>query len=151
MDRKKAIDIFKKKLIFIPINKDLHWSLCVVVNPGSIAISASGEVTQDDLLSCVIFLDSLSMHSKLKVRDTIWKWLNSEWKRLRPRNKQLELLKNESLRILTPEGWCIFLFLSRFIAFDRANMITLFSASSKQWIRLWCFRLPVCLFYFSTP
>ncbi|KAL3903413.1 MAG: hypothetical protein SGILL_010456, partial [Bacillariaceae sp.] len=33
---KKNIDIFKKKLIFIPINKTMHWSLCVVVNPGEI-------------------------------------------------------------------------------------------------------------------
>ena len=34
---KKKIDIFEKKLIFVPVNSDLHWSLCVVVNPGSIA------------------------------------------------------------------------------------------------------------------
>jgi Ulp1 family protease len=34
---KKKINIFEKKLIFVPVNSDLHWSLCVVVNPGSIA------------------------------------------------------------------------------------------------------------------
>ena len=34
---KKNINIFEKKLIFIPVNADLHWSLCVVVNPGLIA------------------------------------------------------------------------------------------------------------------
>ena len=34
---KKKIDIFEKKLIFVPVNSDLHWSLCVVVNPGSIS------------------------------------------------------------------------------------------------------------------
>ena len=33
---KKKIDIFEKKLIFVPVNRDLHWSLCVVVNPGFI-------------------------------------------------------------------------------------------------------------------
>jgi Ulp1 family protease len=32
--KKKKIDIFKKKLIFVPVNADLHWSLCVIVNPG---------------------------------------------------------------------------------------------------------------------
>ena len=32
-----GIDIFKKKFVFVPINKDLHWSLCVIVNPGEIA------------------------------------------------------------------------------------------------------------------
>ena len=31
------INVFQKKLIFIPVNADLHWSLCVVVNPGLIA------------------------------------------------------------------------------------------------------------------
>jgi len=34
---KKNINVFQKKLIFIPVNAVLHWSLCVVVNPGLIA------------------------------------------------------------------------------------------------------------------
>jgi sentrin-specific protease 7 len=34
---KKNIDLFQKKLVFIPVNADLHWSLCVVVNPGKVA------------------------------------------------------------------------------------------------------------------
>ena len=33
----KNINVFKKRLIFIPVNENLHWSLCVVVNPGLIA------------------------------------------------------------------------------------------------------------------
>ena len=33
----KNINVFEKKLVFIPVNADLHWSLCVVVNPGLIA------------------------------------------------------------------------------------------------------------------
>jgi len=32
-----SIDIFKKKFVFVPIKKDLHWSLCVIVNSGEIA------------------------------------------------------------------------------------------------------------------
>ena len=32
----KNINVFEKKLIFVPINANLHWSLCVVVNPGHI-------------------------------------------------------------------------------------------------------------------
>ena len=43
----RNIDVFEKKFIFIPINADLHWSLCVIVNPGLIAnaynISANGD------------------------------------------------------------------------------------------------------------
>ena len=34
---KKGIDIFSKRIIFLPINQSLHWSLCAVVNPGLIA------------------------------------------------------------------------------------------------------------------
>ena len=33
---KKKIDVFNKSFIFLPINEYLHWSLCVVVNPGEI-------------------------------------------------------------------------------------------------------------------
>lgn len=40
---KKRIDIFEKKLIFVPVNSDLHWSLCVVVNPGFIANNSDNE------------------------------------------------------------------------------------------------------------
>ena len=32
-------NVFKKRLIFLPINADVHWSLCLVVNPGLIAIN----------------------------------------------------------------------------------------------------------------
>lgn len=35
--KNKKINVFEKKLIFIPINDGLHWSLCVVVNPGHVA------------------------------------------------------------------------------------------------------------------
>jgi len=31
------IDIFTKKIIFIPVHADNHWSLFAVINPGSIA------------------------------------------------------------------------------------------------------------------
>ncbi len=31
---RKGIDIFSKRIIFLPINQTLHWSLCAVINPG---------------------------------------------------------------------------------------------------------------------
>jgi sentrin-specific protease 7 len=34
--KEKIIDVFGKKFIFVPVNSDLHWSLCVVVNLGHI-------------------------------------------------------------------------------------------------------------------
>ncbi len=45
---KKNINVFEKKLIFIPVNADLHWSLCVVVNPGLIANSFDTDISEDE-------------------------------------------------------------------------------------------------------
>jgi Ulp1 family protease len=40
----KNINVFEKKLVFIPVNADLHFSLCVVVNPGLIANNVDGDL-----------------------------------------------------------------------------------------------------------
>ena len=101
----KKINVFEKKLIFIPVNANLHWSLCVVVNPGRIANSFNeeGSLLQerswyvpllDEFVSIrnhlttvlptysILFLDSLTMHNKNMYATHIRKWLNREWKRL---------------------------------------------------------------------
>ena len=80
--RRKNINIFEKKFVFIPINKSMHWSLCLIVNPGAIVEGGDRERTKDDPLSCMIFMDSLRMHNKKHVAETIRNWLNSEWKRM---------------------------------------------------------------------
>jgi hypothetical protein len=78
---KRNIDIFKKKMIFIPINKSLHWSLAVVINAGHIMKNREdGSVT--DPFSCILFFDSLKVHAKSGVQTHVMKWLNHEWKRL---------------------------------------------------------------------
>jgi Ulp1 family protease len=81
---KKNIDIFQKKMIFIPINKSLHWSLCVVMNP--IDIVSNFEKPQghgsNDPFPCILFLDSLKAHEKQVVAKQIHCWLNAEWERL---------------------------------------------------------------------
>jgi Ulp1 family protease len=38
--KNKHINVFEKKLLFIPIHADSHWSLCVVVNPALIQNSS---------------------------------------------------------------------------------------------------------------
>jgi Ulp1 family protease len=48
--RRKKITVFEKKLIFVPINKDLHWSLCIIVNPGAIVSSLEGTLSKNDSL-----------------------------------------------------------------------------------------------------
>lgn len=76
---KKDIDVFRKKMIFIPINKNLHWSLCVVVNSKEIGRKLKNE---NDPLPCILFFDSLKAHKKDLVAKKVNSWLNAEWKRL---------------------------------------------------------------------
>ena len=45
---KKNINVFSKKLIFVPVNADLHWSLCVVVNPGLVANNFDDGASDDE-------------------------------------------------------------------------------------------------------
>ena len=76
------IDIFAKKFIFISINESLHWSLCVVVNPGAILnnLKELNEAPADEeLYPCILFFDSLKVHQKQVVARNIRNWLNWEW------------------------------------------------------------------------
>ena len=73
---KRGINVFQKKFIFIPINETLHWSLCVVVNPGEIL-----NAEEDGPRACILFFDSLKAHRKRRVLTHVKKWLNAEWQR----------------------------------------------------------------------
>ena len=46
-NKKRTIHIFEKKFVFVPVNGHLHWSLCVIVNPGNI-LKAHGSDDRDD-------------------------------------------------------------------------------------------------------
>eukprot|EP01082_Thalassiosira_pseudonana_P009089 g8088.t1.2.5e17418a g8088 g8088.t1 contig27:163628-167782(+) len=127
--KKKKIDIFKKKLIFVPVNADLHWSLCVIVNPGllyqppaksSEASDAMDVDTEDETVSvelmdtedeaeakegsCILFLDSLKMHRKDKVARIIRKWLDFEWKRKHGiEDPKQKFFISRDMQLLTPK------------------------------------------------
>jgi Ulp1 protease family, C-terminal catalytic domain len=96
---KKNINIFEKKLLFIPINKTLHWSMVVVVNPLHIVTMEKPEAAQDDALaSFILFLDSLKAHQINSIAKKIRVWLNSEWKRLK---KNLEFKRDDPFTLKT--------------------------------------------------
>lgn len=149
--RRKKINIFKKRLIFIPINKQMHWSLCVIVNPGALVEGGDRPRTQDDPLSCMIFMDSLRMHNKKIVARHVRKWLNSEWQRVSTENLDenspsivKEPFRGDSFRMFCPKG-----------TFDDAQMIrqrkscrsnyTCSSPSAEQHLGLWRLCLSICL------
>ena len=103
--RKKNINIFEKRLIFIPINENLHWTLCVVVNPGAIISSSFHDDAKNlgDLpLPCMIFFDSLTdAHSKSRIQLIVLKWLNSKWKRIKDSKTPFTI---SSYEIHSPKG-----------------------------------------------
>ena len=89
----------------------LHWSLCVVVNPGAISNEFMDEDDQSDDqdFPCILFLDSLKTHRKARVANKVRKWLNHEAKRL---GKFTELFEEknpipfnkETMEVFDPKG-----------------------------------------------
>lgn len=118
---RKNIDIFSKRFIFLPINKSLHWSLCVVVNPMFI-ISESCEDdagidgdTEKQPFPCILFLDSLKAHRKDLVARHVRKWLNAEWKRLMaPQCGGVNPFNTSTMPVLSPR--------SKFVATSTASL-----------------------------
>jgi len=101
---RKNINIFDKRLVFIPINMSLHWSLCVIVNPGAIIPSLDDEDGNDERdrpLSCMLFFDSLNIHRKSRVQKHAFKWLNYEWKRMK--DSKHEPFNRSSCQIYDPQ------------------------------------------------
>jgi Ulp1 family protease len=75
------IDIFKKKMVFVPVRKDLHRSLCVVSNPGTINWQHCDRVGELDCIPCLVFLDPMKdYHNHKVVGQKIIEGLNFEWK-----------------------------------------------------------------------
>ena len=108
VSKKKRIDVFEKKFIFVPVNGDLHWSLCVIVNPGLIgkaqAESDSLESELDEEWPCILFLDSLKMHRKNQIAKIMRAWLNFEWNRSEHKQKGLDPFTVKSMRLVAPKG-----------------------------------------------
>ena len=109
---RKNIDIFSKRFIFIPINKNLHWSLCVVVNPAHIlersklSCESFSEEEEKTPFSCILFLDSLKAHRKDVVARNVRNWLNAEWKRLRRPQSKSRPFNRDTMEVLAPNSKC---------------------------------------------
>lgn len=113
--------MFEKKALFIPVNERLHWSICIVVNPGriwdgNVFMQSSPEETEEDSsfddteVPCILFMDSLKAHKKCKVACRVRNWLQSEAERLKaiPRivqgGKMQKLFTEERMPVLDPKG-----------------------------------------------
>ena len=98
--QRKGINVFDKKMVFFPINKNFHWSLAVAVNPG--AILGQTNLDDDQPLSCILFFDSLRSHPKIAVAKKIRNWLNAEWKRIHNDNQRP--FTESSMKVHSPKG-----------------------------------------------
>ncbi len=142
---KKGIDIFEKKLIFIPVNKDIHWSLFVIVNPGKVMNiidfydkqTEAGDESEMDVndeetdVPFILFLDSLRAHKPSRLRQSLYKWLNFEADRLKKFAKHSPFQK-QTMPVCFPNGKFAFM-LAPF--FQYALALTL-SYTSKLLLRI---------------
>lgn len=141
---KKNLDIFEKKFILIPVNKDIHWSLFVVVNPGKIENGHDSTIENDDEVlehSFCLFMDSLRAHKKNRMKNIIQNWLNAEAKRLGKfkRLGQIEPFNSQSFPVVDPRvpyqdnSWDCGVFVCRY-AFSILRLINLpFAHSHSEW------------------
>lgn len=116
--KRREVDVFAKQLVFIPIVQELHWSLCVLVNPGHVMNALNvGSISEDDLLSCILFFDSLLLHEKYRIRDNIIRWLNSEWDRLRKFEDPSWPMPftSQTFPIFTPTGMLMLLLVTSYL------------------------------------
>jgi len=78
----------------ISVNGGLHWSLCVVVNPGKIMERVKlkeGPMSEEERrkpMPCILLLDSLGMHDRSDIAGRIRQWLNCEWASAKSVNEQ---------------------------------------------------------------
>jgi hypothetical protein len=91
------------------VNKSLHWSVAVVVNPGAILehmalLSGEVDIPADMPFPCILFFDSLKAHAQNRVAGKVRQWLNSEWKRLRPESSIDAPFSAKTMKIYSPKG-----------------------------------------------
>ncbi|CAL8462561.1 g2094 [Coccomyxa elongata] len=74
----KALDIFEKDFLFVPIHDHLHWSLLIVCNPGA-------DPADPSKTPCMLHLDSMSGmprgHITSGLRKALCAFLTQEWDR----------------------------------------------------------------------
>jgi Ulp1 family protease len=73
----RDVDSFTKKMVFIPIHKDHHWSLAVVINAG--LVNCCSENNEPSEIPYILHLDSLSLHDRKDIASNVRIWLNAEW------------------------------------------------------------------------
>jgi hypothetical protein len=119
----EKMDIFSKQFIFVPVNQALHGLLCIVVNPG--LITAFNDDDVDVEVPCLIFLDSLQLHSRKEIAEKLRTWLNAEWNR--KHNVNDNLFTPITMGSFFPKGkFILFFFIVTILYVSLLNLKTYF-------------------------
>ena len=108
----KNVDIFEKEFLVIPINFANHWSLVVIVRPSicmeeydSLSRSSSNGTEEkaggeeSDNKSCILFMDSLGMHSPSQIGKKLRSYLAREWADKKKPQENMDVHKIKSLAL----------------------------------------------------
>ena len=98
----KKIDVFAKRLVFIIINADLHWSLVVLVNPGQVFDNKRKEKSDKVDASFLLHLDSLGAHDGKKIASNLYDWLNHQAKIAQTKISGAVSFNTRTLPLCTP-------------------------------------------------
>jgi len=106
----KGINIFKKKMILIPVNQDKHWSLCAIINAGYIDYGGVQLYADAFQVPVLVHLDSLNLHSMAEISNNIKTWLNAEYSREKNRPDST-IFNNITIRNVVLQGKVIFIWI----------------------------------------
>lgn len=105
--------LFNKKMILIPINIAIHWSLAVILNPGKVLSSNQVDSCFDKEEPAILFFDSYGCHNHDVIHENLCFWLNFQYRRVLKDQGQLgqnleipipNIFNKDSLRLLIPKG-----------------------------------------------
>ena len=104
--RNKNVDIFSKKIVMFPVNLDLHWSLCCIINLCNVntscnATDSNGNTVPD--IPFIIHMDSLGLHCSKTISSNIRNWVMSEWKKHNKDNDDVPITV-ETMPTVNPSG-----------------------------------------------
>ncbi|KAI0524008.1 hypothetical protein KFK09_003372 [Dendrobium nobile] len=89
----KGVNIFEKAYIFLPIHKDLHWSLVIIsIMPPK----------EDESHPIILHLDSLGLHKSLLILEVVQCFLTEEWKYVKQNASSPHISSGEKILIDVP-------------------------------------------------
>lgn len=155
---RKNVDIFKKRYIFLPINKSSHWLLCLVANPAYVSnVSGDNDTQRFDCgtgpFPCILLLDSSKVHPKDIVAGHVRKWLNGEWMRLMaPKHGGVDPFNTSTMAVFTPKSKFLSMPLFLCCCCNEYCRSHVSSTLSGQQLRLWSICLPqrLCTLYVTS-